>query len=291
MTALANPLARARDKAGRALFLKIAGPNGEEARRRVHDTPGERWFPPGAPMRRVHADVTTFVGGLRALLLQSLHPLAMAGVAGHSGFRGDPWGRLARTSTFLAFTSFGADKDAQKMVDVVKAAHLKVTGIAPDGRPYAASDPHLLTWIHIAEADSFLRAHQRYGERPLTLEQADTYVAQAGTVARRLGALDVPQRVAELDDAIRRYRPELAATEAALDTARFLLKEPPLPLVARPAYSLLSSGAVALLPDWARAELGIDTWAARTIGPVAGGLATHAIRWVLGSAETRAASA
>ena len=98
----------------------IAGPDGPAERVRIHDTPGPRWFPEGSPIRRVHADASMFVGGLRALLLQSLHPLAMAGVAQHSNYRGDPWGRLQRTSTFLAVTTFGAADDAQRAVDRVR---------------------------------------------------------------------------------------------------------------------------------------------------------------------------
>src|SRR4051812_7206707 len=107
MNAKLNPVERTRSRVGEALFLRIAGPNGYEARRRIHQSPGPRWFEKGAPVRLVHGDASTFVGGLRALLLQSLHPLAMEGVSGHSGYRGDPWGRLARTSTFLAYTTFG----------------------------------------------------------------------------------------------------------------------------------------------------------------------------------------
>lgn len=290
MSRITAPVERLRRRAGHAVFLKIAGPDGDAARSRVHDTSGERWFPPGAPIRRVHADVTTFVGGLRALLLQSLHPLAMAGVAGHSGYRGDPWGRLARTSTFLAFTTFGAERDAARMVDIVRSAHEKVRGIAPDGRPYFAGDPHLLTWVHIAEADSFLSAHQRYGERPLMPHEADAYVEQSGRVARELGAVDVPATVEELAEAFERYRPELRATPEALDTAHFLLKEPPLPWVVRPPYALLSAGAASLLPDWARSELGLDGWVTRTFGPASGALATHGIRWLMGSADKRAST-
>src|SRR4029079_5660019 len=95
--------------------------------------------------------------------LQSLHPLAMAAVAEHSDYRGDPWGRLQRTSYFLPVTASGGAEDAQPAIARVRAVHEHVTGTAPDGRPYAASDPHLLTWVHIAEADSFLRAHTRFG--------------------------------------------------------------------------------------------------------------------------------
>ena len=233
----------------------------------------------------MHGDASNFVGGLRALLLQSLHPVAMAGVAGHSGYRGDPWGRLSRTATFIAYTTYGTANDAQALVDRVRAVHERVRGKTPDGVPYRASDPHLLEWVHIAEADSFLTAYLRYGDRPLTAAQADEYVAQSGRVARALGAVEVPTTVAELADALESYRPELTATPAALDTAHFLLREPPLPFAARAPYRLLAAGAVNLLPTWAQKELDVGGVLTRSVGPWGGALATHAIRWGLGSAE------
>lgn len=140
-----------RRRIGGALFGMVAGPDGPQNRARIHDTPGPRWFAEDRPIRRVHGDASMFVGGLRALLLQSLHPLAMAGVADHSDYRGDPWGRLARTSTFLAVTTFGTSTDAQRAVDRVRGIHTRVRGTAADGRPYQATDPHLLEWVHIAE--------------------------------------------------------------------------------------------------------------------------------------------
>jgi uncharacterized protein (DUF2236 family) len=289
MTTVANPIERARARVGHALFLKVAGPDGPAARARIHDTPGPRWFPPGAPIRRVHGDASNFVGGLRALLMQSLHPLAMAGVAGHSGYRGDPWGRLARTSTFLAYTTFGTAEHAQEAVDRVRAVHERVRGRTADGREYRASDPHLLTWIHIAEVDSFLAAYQRYGERRLTTDEADEYVAQIGTVARRLGAIEVPTTTAELSDAIRAYRPELGATAAAIDTARFVLHEPPLPWAARGPYAMLAAGAVRLLPAWARDDLHLGWWSTRPSGGIEGAIATRAVRWGLSSSQNRRA--
>ncbi|GAB2476740.1 oxygenase MpaB family protein [Promicromonospora xylanilytica] len=279
MPVVISPVERLRARVGDALFLRVAGPDGYAARDRIHLTPGPRWFPPGSPIRLVHGDSATFVGGLRALLLQSLHPLAMAGVAGHSGYRGDPWGRLARTSTFLGCTTFATAEHAQEMVDRVRAVHERVRGKAPDGRPYRASDPHLLTWVHVAEADSFLAAHQRYGVRPLDPDEADRYVAQSGHVARALGAENVPATVRELADCLESYRAELEATPAALDTARFLLCEPPLPWPARGPYRLLAAGAVALLPAWARDELGAGTRFSRALGGPAGGVAVRAVRW------------
>jgi uncharacterized protein (DUF2236 family) len=279
MSVVTNPVERLRARVGDALFMRIAGPGGYEARDRIHLTPGPRWFPPDSPIRLVHGDSATFVGGLRALLLQSLHPLAMAGVAGHSGYRGDPWGRLARTSTFLGYTTFATAEHAQEMVDRVRAVHTRVRGRAPDGRTYRASDPHLLTWVHVAEADSFLTAHQRYGEKALSAEEADEYVAQSGRVARALGAEDVPETVAELTDCIESYRGELEATPAALDAARFLLREPPLPWSARGPYYLLAAGAIALLPAWARSSLKIDFRFGQALGGPAGGAAVRAVRW------------
>ena len=128
-----------------------------------------------------------FVGGIRALLLQTMHPAAMQAVADHSGFRGDMWGRLARTSQYLAVTTFGTADHAEQAIRAVRAIHERITGTMPDGTPYAASDPHLLAWVHAAQVDSFLLAHQTYGARPLDAAGCDAYVAQAGEVAARLG--------------------------------------------------------------------------------------------------------
>jgi uncharacterized protein (DUF2236 family) len=181
----------------------------------------------------------------------------MAAVSEHSGYRSDVWGRLARTSTFLATTTFGTADDAQRAVDVVRSVHERVTGVAPDGRPYRADDPHLLTWIHVAEVDSFLTAYLAYGRRPLTTAEQDRYVAETAVVARALGATGVPETAADLAAALERYRPELAATPGALDVAAFLLREAPLPRVARPEYGVLARAAVDLLPPWARDLLGL----------------------------------
>ncbi|PWD52391.1 DUF2236 domain-containing protein [Serinibacter arcticus] len=272
---------------GHALFTRVAGENGYAARSRIHDTPGPRWFEPDSPIQRVHGDASMFVGGLRALLLQSLHPLAMAGVAGHSGYRGDPWGRLERTSTFLAVTTFGTSEDAQAMIDRIRAVHERVRGKAPDGRSYRASDPHLLTWVHIAEIDSFLRAHQRHGARPLTEAESDTYVAQTSRVARALGAEHVPTSTAELVTALASYRSELAASEAARDTAHFLLREPPLPVASRQGYRLVAAGAIGLLPAWTRSELEVGGPRGDGLRRVSGAVATRTIRWGLASVGSR----
>ena len=158
-----NAASRMRGRVGASIFERVAGPEGPAHHEVIFAAGGERWFAEDRPIRRVHGDSSMFVGGISALLLQSLHPLAMAAVAGHSGYKSDPWGRLQRTSYFLAVTVFGRTADAQETIARVRSIHSRVTGVAPDGRPYAASDPHLLTWVHIAEADSFLRAHTQFG--------------------------------------------------------------------------------------------------------------------------------
>lgn len=274
---------RVRRRVAVALRDRVAGQDNAAKAAIIWDKPGERWFSQTDPIWRVHADAAMFAAGVRALLLQSLHPLAMAGVAGHSGYKGDPWGRLQRTSTFLATTTFGTIEDAEVLIERIRGIHEHVQGRAPDGRRYAASDPHLLRWVHIAEADSFLRTHQRYAIVPLTPAEADTYVAQSCLVATRLGVIDPPTTVAGLQAAIESYRPELEGTPAARDAARFLLLHPPLPWGARIGYSALAGAGVALLPLWARQQLALPRLplADRAIALPIGGAATGVIRWAL----------
>jgi uncharacterized protein (DUF2236 family) len=280
---------RSQRRLGSALRARVAGDDATERAKVIWGRQGERWFTPEDPVWRVHADASMFPGGVAALLLQSLHPLAMAGVAGHSGYRGDPWGRLQRTSHFLATTTFGTVDDAEAAIARVRGIHERVRGRDPQGRPYRASDPRLLSWVHVAEAHSFLTAYQRYAVQPLTPAEADTYVAQSALVASRLGATELPTTVAELDAALAGFRPELEATDEARAAARFLLLEPPLPWSARPGYGLIASGGVALLPRWARRALRLPV-----DGPIpalaggAGRVGTRAVRWAMaGVAEER----
>jgi uncharacterized protein (DUF2236 family) len=281
-----NPLGAAEVVRGRlraAIVRRVAGPEGPSRRRGVLDGTGERWFAEDRPIRRVHGDSSMFVGGMTALLLQSLHPLAMAAVAGHSDYRGDPWGRLQRTSYFLAVTTFGQASDAEAAIARVRRIHERVTGTAPDGRPYAASDPHLLTWVHVAEAYCFLRAHSRFGARPLDQAGRDGYVADMAEIALRLGVPDPPRTEAELEARVAAYRGELAGTGQAREAARFLLLSPPVPLVARPAYGVLAAAAVSLLPGWARRPLYLPRLPVTETAVVrpAGNALVHLIRWAI----------
>ena len=227
-----------------------------------------------------------FVGGLRALLLQSLHPLAMAGVAQHSDYRRDPWSRLQRTAEFLATTTYGPAPVAERAIATVRAVHTRVHGVAPDGRSYSANDPHLLRWVHVCEVDSFLAAYRRYGAASLDNDQADEYVRDAAVVARALGVNDPPRNVRDLRAELVDFRPELHGTRQAREAARFLLLEPPLPLAARAPYTVLAAAAVSLLPMWTRWPLRLPLLPlseAVLVRP-AGHAMTQLIRWSLGSA-------
>ena len=239
-------------------------------------------FGPDSVVWRVHGDSAMLIGGLRALMLQTLHPLAMAGVAQHSDYKHDPWGRLNRTGRFVGATTYGSTVTAERAITMVHNVHKRVKGVAPDGRPYAANDPHLLLWVHVTEVDSFLRTFERYGDGRLRDAEKDQYVAEMAEIARRLGSEPPPESVAELRDCINRFRPECRGGSQARETLRFLLL-PPLPLLLRGPYGVLTAAAITSLPGWARRELWLpvlpltDPLAVRPAATVL----TRAIGWLM----------
>jgi uncharacterized protein (DUF2236 family) len=266
---------------------RVVGPDAADRRAALFDTSEPGWFADDAPIRRVHSDASMFIGGLRALLFQSLHPLAMAGVAEHSDYKADPWGRLQRTADFLAATTFGPASEAERAVEIVHRVHDRVVGVTREGEEYAANDPHLLRWVHLAELDSFLAAHDRFGEQPLVGDERDEFVANSAVIARALGALEPPTTERELRDQLAAYRPELRGTREARDAARYLLFQPPLPIAGRAAYGLIVAAAVSLMPVWTRWPLGLP-WmpvSEATLGRAVGDVITRTLRWAIVPAE------
>jgi uncharacterized protein (DUF2236 family) len=224
------------------------------------DPPGDPGlFGPGSATWRVHGDPSMLIGGLSALLLQTLHPLAMAGVAEHSNYREDPLGRLSRTGSFVTGTTYGSTETAERLIKLVKGIHRKVRGTAPDGRPYSASDPDLVTWVHCTEVANFLKAHQRFNPFPVRGDQADRYLHEMAVIAERLGAERIPRTRVALRGYFRSLRPELDAGEQCLDAVRFLTS--PMPRSASPvlsgAHQVVIQAAIGLLPGWARDMLGL----------------------------------
>lgn len=239
---------------GRGLRGFIAG-DGEPIRDLIGPIEGDPGlFGPDSVTWKVHSDGAMLIGGIRALLLQIMHPLAMAGVADHSDYRHHPEARLARTSQFVATTTFGTTEQAHQAAAIVKRVHSRVVGTAPDGRPYSASDPHLISWVHHAEVDSFLAAHQRYGAEPLTAAEADQYVSEMAVINELLDGEPPARSVAELRAYFERIAPELTVGKQGRDAARWLLF-PPVPVAVRPAYGVLAPAAIGLLSPEARRAL------------------------------------
>jgi len=274
-----------RQRAGLAKTLRdrIGGDGFNATHEQIWFTPGERWFSESDVIWQVHSDTAMFIGGIRALLLQSLHPVAMLGVSEHSGYRGDPWGRLQRTSTYLATTTYGTVADAERSIRIVRAIHGRVRGTTPGGKPYRADDPHLLGWVHAAEVDSFVTAFQAFGPRRLSAAEVDAYVRQSGTVAARLGVVEPAQTWAEHEALLAAYRPELKSTPAARDVAQMLLRNPPLTGPSKLGYGVLAAGAVSTLPPWVRATLLLPTLptADRLIARPLARSAMATLRWAL----------
>ena len=267
----------------KAVRDRIAGSDFDAVHARIWHTPGDRWFSERDAIWRVHADTSMFIGGIRALLLQSLHPVAMLAVSEHSGFRADPWGRLQRTSAFLATTTYGSIDDAEQSIRIVRAIHKRVTGQTPEGVPYQADDPRLLSWIHVAEVDSFLASYQTFGETALDAKIADEYVRQSGFISEKLGVVDPPQTVPELQELLESYRPALAISAAAREAADLLLKDPPLSGPGRLGYAVLAAGAISILPPWARMELSLPTMPVvdRLVARPLARSALSTLRWAL----------
>lgn len=245
-------------------------------------------FGPESAIWRVHGDFTAMLcGGIGALMLQMLHPLALAGVWEHSRFREDMPGRLRRTSQFIAATTFAPRADAERLIDRVKGIHRRVTGVAADGRPYAADDPALLTWVHVAEVSCFMAAHLRYCNPALSLAGQDRYFAEAARVAEALGAEGVPKTRRDTDRYLQRMRPELVFDERTKEVFRLLLAAPAPTPAARPLVGLMMKAGMDLLPPWALAM------SDRQLGPLERRgvrLGVNALAWLLRWAVQNGAS-
>jgi uncharacterized protein (DUF2236 family) len=242
-------------------------------------------FGPGSATWRIIAEPAAIVGGVRALLVQLLHPRAMAGVHDHSSFRDDPLGRLHRTSAYVTTTTFGSTREALSVARVVRRAHIAVRGRTPDGMPYRASDPRLLTWVSVALTSSFLSCHRSYAPWALTPAQQDAFVDEqaraaalldprvdldalaadpAALAALRRGELDLPllaggmlpRTAAELEACLASFGPELAVGAQAKEAFGFL-RWPRLPAAVRAGYLPILAGALADLDPDQRVLLGL----------------------------------
>lgn len=215
-------------------------------------------FGPDSICWKVHADFPSMLcGGIGALMLQMLHPLALAGVWDHSSFRQDMIGRLRRTSQFIAGTTFAATADAQWLIERVREIHSHVHGHAPDGRAYSANDPDLLTWVHVAEVRSFMAGYLRYGDPNLSTDDQDRYFDEVASIAEALGAENVPRNRQQIDAYIERMRPQLCFDSRTAEVLQLLLAAPAPNRLTQPVGYLMARAGLDLLPEWGREMAGV----------------------------------
>ncbi len=213
-------------------------------------------FGPASMVWRVHAHFTAMmVGGLSSLIVQALHPRALAAVWDHSQFRDKLKDRLSRTAFFVAATTYGSEAFAMKAIQRVNAIHSRITGTDLQGRPYVANEPVLLNWVHLVEATSFLAAYQHLAETPLSPAEADQYMAEMAVLGHLLGGVDLPSTVAAAEGQMRSYQAELRFDERAQEVVG-LIASYPTDVLDKPFMGLVLESSFDLMPDWVLQMLG-----------------------------------
>ena len=207
-------------------------------------------FGPESIAWKVHADfISMMIGGISSLILQALHPQALAGVWDHSSFREDLKGRLGRTAFFIAATTYGPTDMADNIIQKVNQIHTKITGVDEFGKPYSATDPHLLAWVHLTETRSFMSSFEVYRKEKLSPKEKDQYFLEMKSLGERMGATGIPNTYAETESAIKAYIPELYFGDRAKSIID-LLDHFPSNLAAKPFIKLISRAGFLNLPDW-----------------------------------------
>lgn len=243
------------------------------------DYPGDPGlFGPDSMTWEVMGDVSGFIGGIRALLVQAAHPEVVAGVADHSRYREDPLGRLSRTSAYVTATSYGAMPEVERAVQIVRAAHRRVVGSSHRGLPYRADDPPMAAWVHNALTDSFLTCAIVYGARPLSVAEADRFVKEQASIGRLLDADPVPETAAELSAWVAGH--SAIGPSPGMREAIEFLRDPPLEQPVKVAYQVLASAAIATIPPRVRQALGLKP---RPGAVPIGRLSMAGMRWALAS--------
>ena len=258
----------------------VAEPDRERRVPRAADDPG--MIARDSVAWTVHSDFPSMmVGGTAALLMQMLHPAALAGVWDHSSFTGDASGRLRRTAQFIAGTTYGSAAEAEALVALVRRIHGRIHGQLPDGTPYDANDPALLTFVHVAGALAFVEAYHRY-KAPLSPAQQDQYFVDTAVVAQGLGATDVPETRAAAEAFLASVRGTLRSDRRTRATVRSILNQPAPHPALKPVMHTIMRAGIDLLPPWAAAQHGLylaphQRLAARTGAQGVGSV----VRWAL----------
>ena len=230
----------------------------------------------------VHADVATMIGGIRALLLQALHPGSLAGVMQHSRYEEDALGRLSGTIRWLTICTFGSKVALEVESARVRQMHERVKGkfSTNDGseRSYKASDSDLLMWVHVAFTDSFLSAHQEYGVKEIN---PDEYVKQWANAVTPLGVLNPPQNLHELQAVLKSYEPQLRVDENSKRVIQFIQNPPTFTGMTKLVYSIMFSAAFHLLSEEQQKAIGVDAMPA-AVSNISATVMMQTIRTILG---------
>lgn len=253
--------------------------HGPRALEHTLDYPGDPGLlGPDSVSWRVIGDASAFVGGIRALIIQTAHPEVVAGVEQHSRYRDDPLGRLSRTSVYVTETTYGAIPEVDAAVQAVRTAHRPVRGRSERDVPYSAANPQMAAWVHNVLTDSFLTAFQTYGPQRLTSDEADQFVEEQTRIGALLDAAPLPSTADELSRWISDH-PTLVSSTAQRNAIKFL-RCPPLPLAVQLGYQPLFQAAAATVPVAIRRVIGV----APGPGAVCGGrAAVSGLRWALGA--------
>ena len=289
-----SPLRAGKEHFRKTLLTMLSGdPSGEpDWVKAMSDGDDDGYFGQDSVVWQVNGGNPVMVAGVVALLMQTLHPGAMAGVHDHSRFRTDPLGRLSGTVRWVVTTTFASTDVVGKELERVAKMHSRVTGSYTPGNSdtevsYQASDHDLTSWVHIVFTDAFLRAHRTWGEPLETIDGEsgeDRYVRQWATTGRLMGMQNPPESVAELHQHLRAFDEVMRVDDRVKEAVRFILR-PPLPKSVAPGYRLLAAGAVSILDPHYRQLLGIRRpwWPAITVTGWLLGL----IRRVLGTSTTQ----
>lgn len=213
-------------------------------------------FTPDSIAWEVHADfIVMLIGGMSALIMQSLHPSVLAGVWDHSNFRSDIQGRLSRTAYFIAATTYGSTQMAEHSINRVKKVHESVFGYDQFSRPYRANNPHLLAWVHMVEVTSFIRAYMAYRNPQLSLDGQNQYFLEMSKIGELLGCQSLPRNLLDTNHQINAYVGELYYGERVRAVIELLESYPVRPLY-RPVFKIIMRAALMNLPDWVLALIG-----------------------------------
>lgn len=207
-------------------------------------------FGPQSVAWKVHADFSAMmVGGLSSLMIQALHPRALAAVWDHSNFRQQLKARLGRTALFVASTTYGSVEMALKSIERVNAIHAKIEGIDLQGQPYKANEPDLLRWVHLIETVSFLNAYQHLTLQPLSATDCNRYVVEMNKVGELLGATHLPNTLQDVQQAIAQYEPVLTFDQRTRETLQSI-ENYSVGLTEKPFFRLILKSSFDIVPLW-----------------------------------------